>query len=449
MIKPRIAFYGDDFTGSTDVMEVLQWAGIPTVLFLASPDREQLDRFANFEAFGVAGCSRSMSPLEMDSELRPILSQLRDSGAGIVHYKTCSTFDSSPEIGSIGKVMEIGRELFGQKLIPIVVGAPNLGRYQVFGNLFARSGLDSEVFRLDRHPTMMHHPITPMHESDIRYHLAQQTNLHIGLFDILQFQNLSGYARVGSECDGLLFDLMMPEHLSKIGYILDKIVTESGPCFVVGSSGIEYALTEYWNLARSPAPTFGAVEQLIVITGSCSPVNDRQICWAEQNGFETLAVNASRLIDQRTSRSEVEHVIQSSVERLRGGASLILHTSRGPKDPRIASAMDTMRGMGLSELDIRLKSGLLLGPKLGTILSGILAQRRFSRVGIAGGDSSGFIAKALNLTALEAISPVAPGSPLCRAHAVNALDGVEFFFKGGQVGKDDVWGTMLNGTLKR
>ncbi len=32
-----VAFYGDDFTGSAAVMEVLTFAGLPTVLFLDTP----------------------------------------------------------------------------------------------------------------------------------------------------------------------------------------------------------------------------------------------------------------------------------------------------------------------------------------------------------------------------------------------------------------------------
>jgi uncharacterized protein YgbK (DUF1537 family) len=439
-------------------MEVLQWAGIPTILFLAAPSAEQLREFSSFEAFGVAGCSRAMSPSDMEVELRPVFRQLRDSGAKIVHYKTCSTFDSSPEIGSIGRVLELGRELFGDAVVPMVVAAPNLGRYQVFGNLFARSGLDSEPYRLDRHPTMKHHPITPMSESDIRMHLAQQTKLRVGLFDILNLQKDDIAVDIDdmeTTCDALLFDLLYPEHLPTIGSILERLARQASPRFMVGSSGIEYALTQYWRLKsraeidvrdRYASPTFGPVEQLVVITGSCSPVNDRQIAWAEQHGFETLALNSDRLIEVDTRHSEVNRVIQCALESLNRGVSLILHTSRGPSDPRIAKAHAAMRAAGLSELEIRLQSGKLLGPRLGEILSGILLERRFSRVGIAGGDTSGFIARTLNITALEAVAPVAPGSPLCRAHARNSLQGVEFIFKGGQVGKDDVWGTMLNGT---
>ena len=37
MTSPLLAYYGDDFTGSADVMEVLTWAGLRTVLFLEPP----------------------------------------------------------------------------------------------------------------------------------------------------------------------------------------------------------------------------------------------------------------------------------------------------------------------------------------------------------------------------------------------------------------------------
>ena len=77
---------------------------------------------------------------------------------------------------------------------------------------------------------------------------------------------------------------------------------------------------------------------------------------------------------------------------------------------------------------------------------GFSKNTSFTRVAVAGGDTSGYVARELGITALEAIAPVAPGSPLCRVHADNELNGIEIFFKGGQVGKDNVWETMLKGT---
>ena len=144
-----LAYYGDDFTGSTDVMESLARAGVKTVLFLEPPTKAQIARFPGLRAFGIAGGSRAMSPKQMERELPRAFKALKASGASIVHYKTCSTFDSSPKVGSVGKAIELGRRVFGESVTPLVVGAPVLGRYVVFGNLFARSGLDTDPARLD------------------------------------------------------------------------------------------------------------------------------------------------------------------------------------------------------------------------------------------------------------------------------------------------------------
>ena len=132
-----VTFYGDDFSGSTDVMEVLAANGLETVLFLDVPQERQLERFPNCRAVGIAGCSRSQSPAWMTANLPRIFRSLQKLQAPLCHYKTCSTFDSSPQVGSIGRALEIGQEIFGSPYVPLVVGAPALRRYCLFGNLFA------------------------------------------------------------------------------------------------------------------------------------------------------------------------------------------------------------------------------------------------------------------------------------------------------------------------
>src|SRR3954449_157731 len=107
-----IGFYGDDFTGSTDAMEALTLAGVRTALFIDPPDAARLARYPGLRAVGVAGLTRSMPPDEMDATLRPVLGKLKALAAPIVHYKVCSTFDSSPRVGSIGRVIDLARELF-------------------------------------------------------------------------------------------------------------------------------------------------------------------------------------------------------------------------------------------------------------------------------------------------------------------------------------------------
>ena len=121
-------FYGDDFTGSTDVLEQLASNGVLTALFLAPPTPAQLAAFPDLKAIGIAGDSRSRSPEWMSANLPPIFAALRQFGAPIVHYKVCSTFDSSPTHGSIGRAIELGIAAFDPAFVPIVVGSPHLRR---------------------------------------------------------------------------------------------------------------------------------------------------------------------------------------------------------------------------------------------------------------------------------------------------------------------------------
>src|SRR4051794_22027735 len=110
---PLLTFYGDDFTGSSAVMEITAFAGLPTVLFLNPPTPEQLAQFADHRVFGIAGIARSQSPEWMDHNLPPVFELLRSLGAPIAHYKVCSTFDSAPHVGSIGRAIDIGMPILG------------------------------------------------------------------------------------------------------------------------------------------------------------------------------------------------------------------------------------------------------------------------------------------------------------------------------------------------
>ena len=110
---PLIAFYGDDFTGSSASMEATAFAGIETVLFLAPPTSARLQAFARYRAIGVAGVARAQSPAWMDEHLPPVFHALRRMNAPISQYKVCSTFDSSPSVGSIGRAIDLGAPILG------------------------------------------------------------------------------------------------------------------------------------------------------------------------------------------------------------------------------------------------------------------------------------------------------------------------------------------------
>jgi uncharacterized protein YgbK (DUF1537 family) len=405
----RLSFYGDDFTGSTDAMESLALSGVKTILFTSPPTRAQLDRYPDLQAFGVAGMTRSEPADEMEKTLRPAFQTLRDLGAPIVHYKVCSTFDSSPQIGSIGRVIEIGMEEFHAKFVPVLVGAPSLGRYCVFGNLFARCGTESEPFRLDRHPSMSRHPITPMGEADLCLHLAKQTKRKIGLFDVLAIEAADAqgrFERLGRECEIGLIDILYESQLAPVGTLLAQC---DKPLFVVGSSGVESALAAHWRTAPAAFGPVMPAGKVLVICGSCSPVTAGQVAAAERLGF------GSTSFDHPDARDEATRM-------LRQGHGAIIHTFKARKKPDFDAT-------------------------LCRLARDVLEATRVHRVIVAGGDTAGAVARALGIESLEMIGELTRGSPLCRASAPGSpAHGVEFTFKGGQIGPVDFFEMVRTGT---
>jgi uncharacterized protein YgbK (DUF1537 family) len=182
---PLVAFYGDDFTGSSAAMEAFAWQGLKSVLFLDLPSPERLAEFADYRCIGIAGIARSKSPTWMDAHLPVIFERLAQTGAPVIQYKVCSTFDSAPQTGSIGKAADIGAGLCPGP-IPMLVGDLGMGRLQAFGHLFAQS--NGKYFRLDRHPTMANHPSTPMREADLAQHLSLQTALPVANVSFLELK---------------------------------------------------------------------------------------------------------------------------------------------------------------------------------------------------------------------------------------------------------------------
>jgi uncharacterized protein YgbK (DUF1537 family) len=439
-----LTFYGDDFTGSTDALEQLTLGGIRAALFIKPPTRKQLKRFTDLQAIGVAGMTRSLAPAAMERELRPAFKRLKALGARHVHYKVCSTFDSSPRTGSIGKAIDVGSEIFRAPFVPLLVAAPALGRYCVFGNLFARFGIGSDgaIHRLDRHPSVSRHPVTPMTESDLRLHLARQTRKRIRLFDILKLiqpgaelrATLKRMADEGAEV--IFFDALYENQLPLIGELIDELAGRHQPMFSVGSSGVEMALSACWRktgkmsrAVRLPRHA-RSVRQILVASGSCSPVTAGQIEWALKNGFAGVALDPAKLISGTGEAKIIERAVSTVVRQLRSGRSVIVYTSRGTTRRRSSRAA----------------SPRMIGDALGRICSEAVAQSGVRRLCIAGGDTSSFAARSLGIEALEMIASLTPGAPLCRASGANsAIDECELVFKGGQVGPENYFEIVRKG----
>ncbi len=456
----RLAFYGDDFTGSTDALEVLAFAGLRCALFLDPPSAETLQQFGGFDAIGIAGDSRSMSPAEMDDQLPAIFKALANLNAPIVHYKVCSTFDSSPSIGSIGRVMEIARQTFGATVIPIVAATPALARYCVFGHLFARSGTDGRTYRIDRHPIMSLHPVTPMDESDLARHLARQTTLSIDKFVVANFagdragMDAQLTAQVKGQPDAVLFDGLTPAHMLEVGRLLDAHARRHQPAFVVGSSGVEYALTQWWRegsqseISNANYASFAAVEKVLAISGSASALSALQIDAAITAGFADVPVDASALVDAHRWEAASSKLVSSVLALLKQGRSVMLHTARGPADPRIEAMISSLVSPGTSREQAKHGGGRLLGLRLGLIVEAILLAAPLRRLLLSGGDTSSQITRVLAPDALEIEARLAPGAPLCRVISKRPhLSALQIALKGGQMGDERYFVKALQGTV--
>ena len=401
-----LACLADDFTGATDALESLSLAGLQTMMFAKVPSPEEVRAIPGLQAIVVASAARSWTVKDAE-RVRPILTALRDLEPRHVVYKVCSTFDSSPERGNIGRVIEIGAEVFDQAAVPVVPGAPALGRYAVFGNLFAAGSIASgaEVYRLDRHPVMSRHPVTPMNESDLVRHLTLQTERSVYLFDFRQFtlpeaireQTWTG----ASKRHGILLcDLLSVDQQPVLGALLAK------ERFIVGSSGATSSLGAHWNATgaatpREDWPKVTANGPVLVISGSCSAVTGEQIEKARASGWVSIDALSSSAVD-------------AAIRALLAGKHTMLHTSIGPDDPRQSTPMPDL--------------GKRLGKLAADILSKVPAVRRLV---FAGGDTSSHALTQLGIHSFQMITQLTPGAPLCQA------DGFEIICKGGQVGPDD------------
>jgi len=433
-----LAFYGDDFTGSTDAMEALAISGYRTVLFLEPPSKELLDEFEGLRCIGVAGTSRAKNPADMEEELRPVFKQLAEIKPRVVHYKTCSTFDSAPEVGSIGKAIEVARTYFpDQTSIPLLVGAPPLGRYTLFGQHFAR--MHDTVYRLDRHPVMSRHPITPMKEADLRLHLAEQCSEKIDSMNILELEGSidevkNRYQQKINDSGVVLFDVLDEERLRVSGQLIWE--TEGSSPVVVGSSGVGYAMTSYWKTAgfktsESQAKDVQQVkpaQQVFAVSGSASMVTQQQIEQAIEDGFIALKVTVDQIMQ---TESLPTALLEQVTSLMRDGKSVLLYTTLGPEDEAIKETRQRFSELGIPEY----QSGEWIGRQLGRWTREVISATGVRRVIVAGGDTSGFVTKEMGIYGLEMLLPVSPGAPLCTAYSKNEeMNGIELALKGGQLG---------------
>lgn len=427
----KIAFYGDDFTGATDTLATAARAGLRSLLFLGLPTPAQLARAGPLDCLGIAGAARAMTPAEMQAELEPVGRLFAELGAPVMHYKTCSTFDSAPHIGSIGAAIRILQPHAGNPLVAIVGGQPNLRRFCVFGNLFAAAG--EAISRIDRHPTMKRHPVTPMQEADLRLHLAQQGLADVRSIDYPDIdqgddaldRQLAGL--LAQSPDAVLFDIAQAAHLAPVGRLIWHHAQRQR-LLAAGPSSVVQALAAHWQTAPAARHNMVAAAQgpVLVLAGSLSPMTARQVQAAVS--YHHVLLDAARLAQDPRYRAQMAGQIAM---QLRQGRH-VLACTRGENPPAATGPAPNGRALALA---------------CGDLLAQVLKTAPLKRLGIAGGDTSSHAVQALDAWGLAYLAQLAPGVALCRLHSDEpALDGLEIMLKGGQMGEETLFEALLSGT---
>lgn len=428
----RLTWYGDDFTGASDTLATLSAAGLRALLFPRAPTAPEIERAGPLDALGIAGTARALAPDEQAAELAPVARCFEALNAPLTLYKCCSTFDSAPQVGNLVRGARALRHAGHQPWLPIVGGQPGLGRFCAFGELYATAGAGGEVHRIDRHPTMSRHPVTPMHEADLRRHLALQGLAHATLIDLRLLDGASDgaldaalRARLQASAEAVLFDTTREEHLARIGRLLWQAACVQ-PLLALGASSVAQALIAHWrtqgHASAAPPSVVPADGPVFLMVGSLSPVTAAQVREGA-HGYARVALPAHAMVQEAGT---VEVLAQRCAALLAEGHSVLAQTADTPGAE--AAAADTAQAC--AQL---LKRVLALAP-----------QAR--RVGVAGGDTSSFALRALNPWALRWAGSLAPGVPLLSLLADDpSLEGREIMLKGGQMGPPDVFQRLLHG----
>jgi uncharacterized protein YgbK (DUF1537 family) len=440
---PHFTFVADDLTGASDVLAQAHRYGLDAVLVMGDAPIP-----ADADVVGIAGPARSLSGAAFDECVRADLLRIAAVDSDVLLYKVCSTFDSSPTMGSIGRGIELLHEQFpGHGPIPVAPAQPMFGRYTAFSDHYA--AYSGEVYRLDRHPVMSKHPSTPMQEADLRKVLDGQLHdeapvgaVHLPAYDSGTFPESWIRHRQTTGMPAFVVDAVSDAHLDIIAESLRHTTQRTNrdehagseshgrsgsPEIVVGSGGIMAALARTLTLTTAgtetpPAPPPPASGPVLAVSASASSVTSAQLQDAIDHGWIDIPVESSLLLgDDPAGRA---HLLEEVSSALSSGHHVVVHTTRGGSDPRYAS------------------TGPLDAHYIGTLLGDLAAQMAqrglTSDIAVLGGDTSSHALTAMGVRELRVTGQFVTAAPICRSDDDAAVAGCRLVLKGGQVGPPDL-----------
>lgn len=405
---------GDDFTGSSDIANTLSREGMRVIQYVGIP---QAKAASDVEAGVISLKSRTCPPDEAVSQSLAAAEWLLAQGATKIVFKYCSTFDSTPG-GNIGPVTEALAKRLGETHVVMCPAFPANQRTVYQGHLFVGDTLLSES-------GMQDHPLTPMTDPDIRRVLARQTKMCVSH---LPWQTVCrGAGAVRDAIDRLpagmiIADAIVDADLRTLGEgTLDRKLITGGSGIALGlpalmASGQSRIASTATRRARGKGDDKG-----IVLCGSCSGATRGQIEAWQTAGRPVMQVSTDDLVDGTMSAA---NACRWASEQ---GDDALIYTSASPQD--VARAQ---REHGAQKVADTVE-GFFAG------LARELAGQGFTRMVIAGGETSGAVVLALDITALEIGPEIAPGVPAMRL----ADSPMRLALKSGNFGGPDFFSKAL------
>lgn len=390
-MKPLLGAVADDFTGATDLANMLARAGMRTVLALGRP--EPSDPVPGAEAVVVALKSRTAPVAEAVADSVAAWNWLAEAGAEQCYFKYCSTFDSTPD-GNIGPVSMALMAATGAPFTIYCPAFPEAGRTIYQGHLFVGAQLLHESPLKD-------HPLTPMTDANLMRWLAPQVGgVAVGLIDLPTVRRGPDAIRAAMtdlQTRGLahaVVDALVPADLAALGEAC------KGMAFVTAGSGLGDGLPA--NFAAEGRLVGGQADQLpdiggpaIMLSGSCSAATNAQVARWQADGGAALSLDPLALADGTQTPVSAWEWAQGQ-----SGAPLIAATA--PPD-KVKAAQEKLGIEGAARIvEGTLSSIARMAQEHGT--------RRFI---IAGGETSGAVTQALGIVRLAVGRQIAPGVPWC------------------------------------
>lgn len=432
----------DDYTGAADLASMLREGGARTALVFGDAlGRLSAGRPAAggagfapgaYDAVVVALRSRSAPAGEARADALRALAWLRALGARQVQFKYCSTFDSTPA-GNIGPVTDALMDALGTDFTVAVPALPVNGRTQYMGHLFVGGRLVSETH-------MRHHPVTPMTDPDLVRHLRPQTRRAVGLIPLDAVRAGAAAVRAAAERlrgEGVGIALVDAAADADLAAIADAAAELP---LVTGGSGIGAALPGAWrrrgwfaprqisnDVPDADARAPGAPRGVVVLAGSCSAVTLEQLGRLRAAGGEGFRLDPRRLLAPAWE-GEADRLADALAARVRGGGWAWMYSSADAagREPALREA----EALGVPAASVRER----LERAAGRVARRLVDAGVVGGVVVAGGETTGAVAEALALGALELGPALAPGVPVLRALGGPPL---RLVFKSGNFGGPD------------